>query len=101
MFLDGPEGRPTQAIHLLFAGEIIREGDNTAAPVVEESEPAAEFRVVSLEALARMYLASFHIKDRMYLRDFIGVGQIDQTWPSRLSPVLAQRLQQLLDTPNG
>src|ERR1700716_836192 len=24
MFLDGPEGRPTQAVHLLFAGEQVR-----------------------------------------------------------------------------
>jgi len=31
----------------------------------------------------------------------IGVGQIDQTWPARLPPELAARLQQLLDNPNG
>jgi hypothetical protein len=101
MFLDGPEGRPTQAIHLLFAGEIIREGDNTAAPVVEESEPAAEFRVISLEALVRMKLTAFRLKDRVHLLDLIGVGQIDQTLLSRLPAILAQRLQELLDNPNS
>src|SRR5882724_2051381 len=50
MFLDGPEGRPTQAVHLLFAGEQVRTNDPAIAPDIADSEPAAEFRVVSLEA---------------------------------------------------
>jgi len=101
MFLDGPDGRPTSAVHLLFAGERVRTGDLAETPAVTDSEPAAGFRVVSLEALARMKLTSFRDKDRTHLRDLIGVGQIDQTWPARLPPVLAARLQELLDNPNG
>jgi len=101
MFLDGPEGRPTQAVHLLFAGEQIRTNDPAIAPDIADSEPAAEFRVVSLEALVRMKLTAFRLKDQVHLLDLIGVGQIDQTWPSRLPPELAARLQQLLDNPNG
>jgi hypothetical protein len=101
MFLDGPEGRPTQAIHLLFAGEIVREGDSATAPEIEESVPAAEFRVVSLEALVRMKLTSFRLKDRVHLLDLIGVGQIDQSWPARFPSTLAERLQDLIDNPNG
>jgi len=101
MFLDGPEGRPTSAIHLLFAGEQVRINDPAIAPDVFESERATEFRVVSLYALVQMKLTSFRDKDRMHLRDLIGVGQIDQTWPARLPPDLAARLQQLLDNPDG
>jgi hypothetical protein len=101
MFLDGPDGRPTSAVHLLFAGEPVREGDQVATPDVQESEPAAGFRVVSLPALVIMKLTSFRDKDRTHLRDLIGVGQIDQTWPARLPPALAARLQELLDNPNG
>jgi hypothetical protein len=37
----------------------------------------------------------------MHLRDMIGVGLVDATWPSRFNPELAARLQQLLDTPEG
>jgi len=101
MFLDGPEGRPTQAVHLLFAGEQVRTNDPAIVPDIADSEPAAEFRVVSLEALVRMKLTAFRLKDQVHLLDLIGVGQIDQTWPSRLPPELAARLQQLLDNPNG
>jgi hypothetical protein len=31
----------------------------------------------------------------------IDVGLLDATWPSRLPPPLGERLQQLLDTPDG
>jgi hypothetical protein len=48
-----------------------------------------------------MKLTSFRDKDRTHLRDLIGVGLIDQTWPVQLPPALATRLQQLLDNPNG
>jgi hypothetical protein len=101
MFLDGPEGRPTSAVHLLFAGESVRTNDPTIAPDVADSEPAAEFQVVSLDALVRMKLTAFRLKDRVHLLDLINIGQIDQTWPARLPPELAARLQQLLDNPNG
>jgi hypothetical protein len=31
----------------------------------------------------------------------IQVGLLDATWPARLPPPLAARLQELLDNPNG
>jgi hypothetical protein len=101
MFLDGPDGRPTSAVHLLFAGEPVRVNDPAFAPDVTDSERAAEFRVLSLPAVVRMKLTAFRDKDRTHLRDLIGVGLIDQTWVARLPPDLAARLQQLLDNPNG
>jgi hypothetical protein len=101
MFLDGPDGRPTSAIHLLFAGEPVRVNDSAITPAVTDSERGLEFRVVSLPALVRMKLTAFRLKDQVHLLDLIGVGAIDQTWPARLPPDLAARLQQLLDNPNG
>jgi hypothetical protein len=101
MFLDGPDGRPTSAVHLLFAGEPVRVNDQAITPEVADSERGSEFRVVSLPALVRMKLTSYRDKDRTHLRDLIGVGAIDQTWPAQLPPDLAARLQQLLDNPNG
>jgi hypothetical protein len=35
------------------------------------------------------------------LRELIDVGLVDATWRARLLPTLADRLQQLLDNPNG
>jgi hypothetical protein len=101
MFLDGPDGRPTSAVHLLFAGEPVRVNDPAIAPDVADSELSKEYRVVSLLALVTMKLTAFRLKDRVHLLDMIGVGLIDQSWTAKLPANLAARLQQLLDNPNG
>jgi hypothetical protein len=36
----------------------------------------------------------------MHLRDMIGVRLIDPSWLMKLPPELAQRLQQIVDTPD-
>lgn len=100
VFVDGPQGRPTAGVHLLFAGEPSnREGE--LFPDIAESERAAEFQVVSLESIVRMKLMAWRLKDRVHLLDLIGVGQIDATWPARFPAALGARLQELLDNPNG
>ena len=101
VFIDGPEGKPSGGVHLLFAGERVKPADAHPCPALDESERAAEFQVVALLALVRMKLTSFRLKDRVHLLDMIQVGLIDTTWPKRLPPPLAERLQSLLDNPNG
>jgi hypothetical protein len=101
MFIDGPEGRPSGGVHLLFAGEKVRPEYEHASPDLDESERAAEFQVATLQALVRMKLIANRRKDQVHLLDLIGVGLIDGTWPSRFPPPLGERLQQLLDDPNG
>jgi hypothetical protein len=101
MFLDGPQGRPSGAVHLLYAGEKVRPEYEHASPDVAESERAAEFQVLALAALVQMKLMSNRRKDQVHLLDLIGVGLIDASWPARFPPPLADRLQQLLDDPNG
>lgn len=99
IFLDGPAGRPREAVHILFAGERVRPGDVDVTPAVADSEPAELFPVVTLASLVHMKLTSDRDQDRTHLRDMIDVGLIDGTWPARLPPVLGERLQALLDTP--
>jgi len=101
MFLDGPAGKLSQAVHILIATEKFHPDYLTAAPDVDESEMMKDFRAVTLEALVRMKLTSCRLKDRVHLLDMIGVGLIDQSWPGRFLPELARRLQELLDNPNG
>ena len=101
MFRDGPEGKPSEAIHLLFAGEKVRATDEHPCPGLDQSERAAEFQVLALLALVQMKLTSWRLKDRVHLLDMIRVGLIDATWPARLPPPLAARLQTLLDNPDG
>ncbi|WP_020475291.1 nucleotidyltransferase family protein [Zavarzinella formosa] len=101
MFLDGASGRARDAIHVIFANEKVRAEYAAPAPDVTESEQGASFRVLSFESLVRMKLTSNRDKDRMHLRDMLDVGLLDETWPARFSPELAERLQHLLDTPEG
>jgi hypothetical protein len=102
MFLDGPTANPRDAVHVLFSGERIKKDDIAPVPDVAKSQPGAGgFRIVELESLVCMKLTSFRDKDRTHIRDLIGVGLIDATWPARFPPELAARLQQILDTPNG
>ena len=101
MFLDGPDANPRDAVHVIFAGEKVREQSVEAAPDVDASEAAGPFRVISLESLLRMKLTANKRNDRVDVRDMIDVGLIDAAWLDRLSPQLAARLQHLLDTPDG
>jgi len=101
VFIDGPQGRPSGGIHLLFANEKVKPDDEYQLPELDESERAVEFQVATLEAILRMKLIAWRDKDRTHIRDLIGVGLIDATWPARFPPPLGERLQQLLDDPDG
>lgn len=101
MFLDGPGAKARDAVHILFAGEKVRNDDLSAAPTMDEAEDDAAFRVVSLEALVRMKLTAYRRKDQVHLLDMFEVGLIDKSWPERFQPELGERLQRLLDDPDG
>ena len=101
MFLDGPGAKARDAVHVVFAGEKVRPEYTDPAPDVSQSEPTESFRVLKLESLVRMKLTSFRDKDRTHLRDFLEVGLIDVAWVDRLRAELGERLQELLDTPDG
>lgn len=101
LFLDHVNASPRDAVHLIFAGEYVRPGESAANPDVSDSVEDKDFRVLNLEALVRIKLTAFRDKDRMHVRDLIGVGLVDQTWINKLPAALASRLQSLLDTPEG
>jgi hypothetical protein len=101
MFLDGPNAKARDAVHVVFAGEKVRAEYALPAPEVTESEKFEMFRVLSLEALVRMKLTSFRLKDRVHLQDMINVELIDASWTARFQAELAARLQALLDNPDG
>ena len=61
-------------------------------------EPRPEFSVPSLDALVRMKLTSFHLKDKLHLLDLLEVGLIDEGACERFPPELAARLRELIDS---
>lgn len=101
MFLDGPEAKARDAVHVIFAGEKVRPDYVAAVPDTAESVSFKAYRVLSLEALVRMKLTSNRDKDKMHVRDMLAIGLIDASWPTRYPPELATRLQHLIDTPDG
>jgi hypothetical protein len=101
MFRDGAEGKPSEAIHLLFAGEKIRPDHSLPAPEIQTVDNPANFRVITLESLIVMKLMSNRRKDQVHILDMIGVGLIDRSWLTKLPPELAERLKQILDTPDS
>ncbi len=101
VFLDGPDGLPSQGIHVLWAGEKVRPHYDSPTPAVESSKVLDGMQIIELEDLVRMKLNSFRLKDQVHLQDFIAVGLIDSTWQSRFSSALAERLQSVLDNPEG
>jgi len=101
VFLDGPAAKPREAVHIVFANEKVRPQEPLANPDVSESEDAGLFRVIALDALVRIKLTAFRDKDRTHLRDLIDVGLVDAQWLAKLPSVLADRLRQLLENPEG
>jgi hypothetical protein len=102
MFLDGPDAKARDAVHVVFAAEKVRAEYAAPVPDVSESEETETFRLLSLAALVQMKLTSFRDKDRVHLRDLMDVGLVDATWLEQPMPVaLLSRLQELLDNPEG
>ncbi len=101
VFLDGPQGKPSQGLHILLAGQKVKSEYVSATPSIDRAVEINEKRIVNLDALVEMKLNSYRDKDRTHLRDMIHIGLIDETWPLRFPPQLGQRLQALLDDPEG
>ena len=101
MFLDGPDAKARDAVHIVFASEKVRPDYGAPVPDVSESEATETFRLLSLDALVRMKLTSFRDKDRVHLRDLMNVGLVDASWLEKVPVTLRPRLQELLDNPEG
>ena len=101
MFLDGPNAKARDAVHVLFAGEKVRDTYPEPVPNIDEFAMMDDARTLTLEALVRMKLTSFRDKDRVHIRDMISIGIIDESWVARYSPELQVRLKELLADPDG
>lgn len=101
MFLDGPDAKARDAVHVVFAGKKVREEYPAAVPEIDEYAWMDDARTLPLERLVIMKLTSFRRKDQVHLLDMISIGLIDANWLEGLSPVLRSRLQELLNDPDG
>ncbi|MFZ4576243.1 MAG: hypothetical protein ACOYN0_17805 [Phycisphaerales bacterium] len=101
LFLDSATASPRSAIHIVFADETVRPNEPAPYPAVTESTDLGGFTVINLDALVRIKLTAFRLKDQVHLQDLIGIGLVDATWLPKLPAVLAERLRTLIDNPNA
>ncbi len=101
LFLDGPDGLPSQGVHVLWSGEKVRPSYDSPTPSIKSVRMLDNMRIVELEDLVRMKLNSFRDKDKVHIRDFMSVGLVDTSWLSRFTSTLAARLQTILENPEG
>jgi hypothetical protein len=90
--------RNTRDVSILLRRD---ELDIVPAPYVSEFERGDDFQLLSLDALVRTKLVANRDKDRTHLRDMVQVGLIDATSPVKYPSPLAERLQYIIDTPDG
>lgn len=101
MFLDGPDAGIRDAVHVIFAGEKVRQADAFAAPELDDAKLVESGQTIPLRSLVMMKLTSLRRKGQVHLLDMISIGLIDESWCHQLPNELSQRLQQLLDDPDG
>lgn len=100
-FLDGPSALPSESVHIVFAGELEQQDNPLPTPDVTESERPTTFQVATLDALVRMKLTSFRLKDQVHLQDLVRVGLVDATWCDRLPSELSARLARIIANPDA
>ena len=61
LFLDGPNASPRQAVHLVFANELIKPGEPAPSPSVSEATEFDTLRVINLDALVRIKLTAYDV----------------------------------------
>ena len=100
-FLDGPDAKARDAVHVVFAGQKVRAEYPEPVPTIEQYELMADARTLPFDRLVVMKLTSFRRKDQVHLLDMISIGLIDESWLARLPPELGSRLTELLNDPDG
>jgi len=95
VFLDGPNGKPSQGIHVLLAERKVRDEYSTATPRIDQAVDIEGRSIVELSALVEMKLNSFRRKDQTHLMDMIQIGLIESTWPERFAKNLGDRNHEL------
>lgn len=102
MFLDGPGAKARDGVHLIFSGERVNPESLEPSPDVEDIDAShSDFRLIDLDALITMKLTSNRRKDQVHLLDMVEIGMLDESWLGRVPVSLQDRLQALLDDPEG
>jgi len=99
MFLDGPDGMPSQAVHVVIADEVPSRFERIRTPAL--GPPCEDGQVpwprTPILTLLEMKLLAMRPHDIAHLGDLLRVGLIDRTWRDRVRPELRERFDQAYD----
>lgn len=99
MFLDGEDGLPSQAVHVVVANELSSPHERIATPDLGPSctDEQAPWPRVDLVRLLEMKLLAMRPHDIAHLGDLLRVGLIDRSWRERIRPELRERFDRAYD----
>jgi hypothetical protein len=99
VFLDAQNPLPSQGVHVIAAGEKVRETSKQAAPdVARATRSDRGFLVLDLCSLVEMKLDANRRVDQVHIEDMLRVGLIDVKLASELPEDLLERLRYVRDT---
>jgi hypothetical protein len=86
-----------RSVHLLFAGEKVREDYSEPVPALGQAQARVleGLRLISLSDLVRMKLTSFRAKDEAHLKDLDEAGLLTPDVEAGLPGVLRERLKKM------
>ena len=95
-----PEQRERWTDRALFAGQMMS-GSGSHIPDLGNVSLVNNTCLLPLHTLVEFQLSRWELDDKVDLRDLLDVGLLDDSWLLRLPSPLAERLQELLDDPDG
>jgi hypothetical protein len=99
MFLDGPDGTPKHAVHVVLAEERLSRHESIPSPGLcqPHRDAAASWARVPIATLLEMKLLAMRPHDIAHIGDLLRVGLIDRTWRDRVRPELRERFDRAYD----
>jgi len=100
MFLDGPDGTPKHAIHIVIAGESDSKWATEPVPDIGPGvrDPAFPWARSKLGLLLTMKLITNRTHDRVHIADLWRAKAIDRSWIAQVPESLRDRLSEWIDT---
>jgi len=92
MLVQSNQPSARRAVHMVFAGEKVREEYVEPVPQLGSGREIQQVPVIPLSDLVRMKLTSFRLKDQMHLKDLDQAGLVNPAIEESLSPSLRERL---------
>lgn len=99
IFMEADDPMPSRGVHVILAGEKVRESAMHAAPDVERAgRSESGFLVLELLPLVAMKLVANRRVDQVHMEDLLRVGLIDAELAKKLPTDLLDRLRYVRDT---